>query len=89
MIINIKIEGNFKDIDEVILKMSELIKEGYTTESIEQKNASFSINDKTYDLEPAYVITLHNRLANWWMKIGGIIFESNLSKWKFLEQLLI
>lgn len=63
MIINIKIEGNFKDIDEVILKMSELIKEGYTTESIEQKD--FSISDKTHNLEPAYVITLHNRLANW------------------------
>lgn len=64
MIIDIKIEGNFKNIDEVILKMSELIKEGYTTKSIEQKDLSFSISNKTYDLKPAYIITLHNKLAD-------------------------
>lgn len=65
MIIDIKIEGNLKNIDEVILKMSELIKEGYTVKSIEQKGSSFSISDKTYNSEPTYIITLHNRLASW------------------------
>ena len=64
MIIDIKIEGNFSNFDEVILKMSELIKDGYTVTTIEQTKVNFTMCKDTINRESAYEITLHNKLAD-------------------------
>lgn len=64
MIIDIKIEGNFLNFDEVVLKMAELIKDGYTVTQAEQTKVNFTMCKDTINLEPAFEITLHNKLAD-------------------------
>ena len=63
MIIDIKINANFINADEVILKMAELIKEGYTLTSIEDTRIDITMC-KDYIAKRAFEITLHNKLAD-------------------------
>lgn len=59
MILDKIYEVNLIDADSVILEIAEDIKNGYTLRQIEM--LSLAVCKDTYDLRPAYRITLHNK----------------------------
>lgn len=59
MILDKIYEVNLIDADSVILEIAEDIKKGYTLKQIEM--LSLAVCKDTYDLRPAYRITLHNK----------------------------
>ena len=61
MILNKIYEVNYIDADSVILEIAEDIKNGYTLKQIEM--LSLTHCKDTFSLQPAYRITLHNKMA--------------------------
>lgn len=59
MILDKIYEVNFIDIDSAILEIAEDIKKGYTLREV--KMLSLAACKNTYNLSPAYHITLHNK----------------------------